>query len=301
MKRKVLILTVLLSLIFMGVVSAASLWGNYKGNQVIRLTVDGVPVKVSDVPAVSLNGRTMIPIYLLKEAGINYSWDQKNQTVNIIGAAKAAPDQPPEQPKLTLKEIYKQSVGVGYVEGLDANGNVECSGSGVYVAPGFFVTNEHVAYCGKSGRITVKIDGDTYDNRAEGWYHFINKDTDLFGFGISKTYDETGAATGKTPSTYFNLVDKGLPEIGDKVYSIGSPYGLENTVNECSVSGIRKLDGMSYIQHTCSTTHGSSGGALMDEYGFLIGITSSGFDGTNLNFAIPISYLIAEINKKQNE
>jgi hypothetical protein len=67
----------------MGVVSAASLWGNYKGNQVIRLTVDGVPVKVSDAPAVSMDGRTMIPIYLLKEAGVKYSWDGKSQTVDI--------------------------------------------------------------------------------------------------------------------------------------------------------------------------------------------------------------------------
>lgn len=83
MKKKV-ILFVLASFLIMGAVSAASIWGTYKGMQIIRLTVDGVPVKVSDAPAVSMDGRTMIPIYLLKEAGIQYSWDQKNQTVNII-------------------------------------------------------------------------------------------------------------------------------------------------------------------------------------------------------------------------
>ncbi|MEX1031172.1 MAG: stalk domain-containing protein [Paenibacillaceae bacterium] len=58
--------------------SAATLWGTYKGNQIIRISVDGVPVKVSDAPAVLMDGRTMIPIYLLNEAGIKYSWDQKN-------------------------------------------------------------------------------------------------------------------------------------------------------------------------------------------------------------------------------
>lgn len=82
MKRKILLIVVV-SFMIMGVVSAASLWGNYKGNQIIRLTVDGVPVKVSDAPAVSMDGRTMIPIYLLQQAGIQYTWDQKKQTVNI--------------------------------------------------------------------------------------------------------------------------------------------------------------------------------------------------------------------------
>lgn len=83
MKKKVLSLAIILSVLFVGSVSAASLWGTYKGKQIIRLTVDGVPVKVSDAPAVSMDDRTMIPIYLLQQAGINYTWDQKNQTVDV--------------------------------------------------------------------------------------------------------------------------------------------------------------------------------------------------------------------------
>lgn len=71
----------------MGVVSAANIWGTYKGKQIIRLTVDGSPVKASDAPAVLMDGRTMIPIYLLKEAGINYSWDSKKQTVDVKSSA----------------------------------------------------------------------------------------------------------------------------------------------------------------------------------------------------------------------
>lgn len=83
MRKKVLLLTAILSLFFVGVVSAAGLWGNYKGKAVIRLTVDNVPVKITDAPAVSMDGRTMVPLYLLQQAGISYNWDQKNQTVNI--------------------------------------------------------------------------------------------------------------------------------------------------------------------------------------------------------------------------
>ncbi|MNO54444.1 hypothetical protein D3C76_449170 [compost metagenome] len=85
MKKKILLVTLSCLLLFSGVVNAANIWGTYKGNQIIRLTVNGDPVKVSDVPAISYNGRTMIPIYLLQQAGINYSWDQFNQTVNITG------------------------------------------------------------------------------------------------------------------------------------------------------------------------------------------------------------------------
>lgn len=51
MKKKVLLL-IIASFMITGVVSAASLWGTYKGNQIIRLTVDGNAVKVSDAPAV---------------------------------------------------------------------------------------------------------------------------------------------------------------------------------------------------------------------------------------------------------
>ncbi|WP_127532781.1 stalk domain-containing protein [Paenibacillus kobensis] len=83
MKRKIVAVFLAISLLTAGVVSAASIWGTYKGNNIIRLTVDGTPVKVSDVPAISYNGRTMIPIYLLQQAGVNYTWDGKNQTVDI--------------------------------------------------------------------------------------------------------------------------------------------------------------------------------------------------------------------------
>lgn len=87
MKKKVLGLAIV-GLLAMGtIVSAASMWGTYKGRDIIRLTVNGVPVKVSDAPAVSMDGRTMIPIYLLQQAGVQYTWDQKNKTVDISSAA----------------------------------------------------------------------------------------------------------------------------------------------------------------------------------------------------------------------
>lgn len=76
-------LVIIMIVLLATVANAASINGDYKGNPIIKLTVDGVPVKVTDTPAVIMDGRTMIPIYLLKEANINYSWDQKTQKVDI--------------------------------------------------------------------------------------------------------------------------------------------------------------------------------------------------------------------------
>ena len=78
-------------------------------------------------------------------------------------------------------------------------------------------------------------------------------------------------------------------KIGDKVYAIGSPFGLENTLSEGIISGKRKIKGQKFIQVDAAISPGSSGGGLFDEYGHLIGITSFTLKGAQkLNFAIPI-------------
>lgn len=77
-------------------------------------------------------------------------------------------------------------------------------------------------------------------------------------------------------------------QVGDKVYAIGSPLGLENTFSSGEISAVR---GSSLIQISVPITHGSSGGALINEFGEVIGVTSSGFDEGNLNFAINIDLI----------
>jgi hypothetical protein len=84
MKKKIISLVIVASMMLTGVVSAANMWGSYKGNDIIRITSNGVSLKSTDVPAISYNGRTMIPINLLSQIGLNYNWDQKNKTVDIL-------------------------------------------------------------------------------------------------------------------------------------------------------------------------------------------------------------------------
>lgn len=73
-------------------------------------------------------------------------------------------------------------------------------------------------------------------------------------------------------------------EVGERVYTIGSPKGLENTFASGEISQIREDN---FIQISCPIDHGSSGGALINKYGEVIGITTGGRDDSsaNLNFA----------------
>ncbi|MEK4488301.1 stalk domain-containing protein [Paenibacillus sp. FSL L8-0493] len=90
MKKNIIGLTVVASLMLTGVVSAANMWGSYKGNEIIRITSNGTTLKTTDVPAISYNGRTMIPINMLSDIGLSYTWDQKNKTVDVSGTGSAS-------------------------------------------------------------------------------------------------------------------------------------------------------------------------------------------------------------------
>ncbi|MEE9213479.1 MAG: trypsin-like peptidase domain-containing protein [Thermodesulfobacteriota bacterium] len=77
--------------------------------------------------------------------------------------------------------------------------------------------------------------------------------------------------------------------VGESVYSVGSPQGLENSLGQGIVSGKRELGRQKIIQTTAHISPGSSGGGLFDSSGNLIGITTFKIsDSEGLNFAIPI-------------
>lgn len=78
--------------------------------------------------------------------------------------------------------------------------------------------------------------------------------------------------------------------VGEKIYAVGSPKNYENTITEGIISGIR-IEKNESIQISAGITHGSSGGAVVNEKGELIGISTAGYEGTSLNFAIPVSLI----------
>ncbi len=75
--------------------------------------------------------------------------------------------------------------------------------------------------------------------------------------------------------------------VGERVYTIGNPSGLTKTLGEGLISGLRRRSGILYVQTSAPISKGSSGGALVDSRGALIGITTFLLkDAQNLNFAI---------------
>ncbi len=80
---------------------------------------------------------------------------------------------------------------------------------------------------------------------------------------------------------------------GQPVVAIGSPEGLKNSVSTGIISSLYDRDDVPEIQFTASISHGSSGGALFNDAGEVIGITSGMYEeGQNLNFAIGIYHVI---------
>ncbi len=76
---------------------------------------------------------------------------------------------------------------------------------------------------------------------------------------------------------------------GAHILAIGSPLGIKNTVSTGVVSGRPTIDGIEVLQFTAPISEGSSGGALFDEDGNVVGVTFASYvDGQNLNLAIPI-------------
>jgi hypothetical protein len=83
-------------------------------------------------------------------------------------------------------------------------------------------------------------------------------------------------------------VSNTLPEVGSRIYAIGSPNGLTGTISEGIVSSIRNMEGIEMIQITAPISPGSSGGPVLDNNGNVIGIAKGTFSsGQNLNFAVP--------------
>jgi S1-C subfamily serine protease len=153
-------------------------------------------------------------------------------------------------------------------------------GSGVLIDPsGVIVTNLHVIRGAE--KATVRLaSGETYDAVAV--------------VGVDPVKD---LALVKIAGASFPVAElrNGADEsaIGDTVYAIGAPKGLELTMSEGIVSGKRDSPGgYRLIQTSAALSSGSSGGGLFDDAGRLVGITTSKIDdGENLNFAIPIRYV----------
>ena len=86
------------------------------------------------------------------------------------------------------------------------------------------------------------------------------------------------------------LGDADKLSVGDHVFAIGSPMGLERTVTEGILSTkTRELEGELYLQTTAQINPGNSGGPLFNLRGEVVGVTNMKITfGEGLGFAIPV-------------
>ncbi len=236
---------------------------------------------VLDTQAVIVDGRTLVPVRAIAESfDCKVDWDGDTRTVNISA------DIAEEKSVLTAAEIVeKDSAAVFYIEVYNSSGEATASGSGFFIAPdGTAVTNYHVIE-GTSSAHIMTIGGKTY--KIENIVKYDEK-MDIAVIKVSKK-DEEGNEISAFP--FLNLGNSNNIKAGQIVYALGSPKGLQNTISDGIISNVRqKVGEETYIQITAAISHGSSGGALVDQYGDVIGITSAGItDAENIGFAIPIN------------
>lgn len=183
--------------------------------------------------------------------------------------------------ELTSEQIYAQcSPAVVYVEVYDNKGEALQSGSGFFInASGVLVTNYHVIDGGYSAKVEAP-DGAGF--------------VDVLGvYAYDEQEDWAVLQADCNGNAYLEIGDPSSVVGGATVYAIGSPLGLQNSITQGIVSNsARVVDGITYIQTNTAISHGSSGGALINKSGKVIGITTGSItDGQNLNFALPITYV----------
>ena len=153
---------------------------------------------------------------------------------------------------------------------------------------GFLITNYHVIEKEKNIKITMFVKNkntlETVVYKKVRIYSY-NPFMDL---ALLKIEDDKNKKF-----KYVNLGNLNENKVGDKVFAIGNPLGLERSVTQGIISSTsRNYNGILYIQTTAPINPGNSGGPLFNLKGEVIGVTNMGYifsDG--LGFAIPVDYL----------
>lgn len=162
----------------------------------------------------------------------------------------------------------------------DANGQPLLLGSGFFVRDGEVASNLHVVDGAAKGY--AKIVGQKAKYDIEG-ITAVNSERDLVVLRIS------GAR-----ASVLSLGSSDAVQVGETVYAVGNPQGLEGTFSQGIVSSIREVGIDKILQITAPISPGSSGGPVLNGKGEVIGVSVATFKGgQNLNFAIPSNYLKA--------
>lgn len=177
--------------------------------------------------------------------------------------------------ELSYIELAKLSTSIVMIAVYDGRQKMLGTGSGIMIGKdGFILTNDHVIRGGHHFEVRIEDDERTYKTDEVIKY---NQYLDLAIIRIPRVLNPLRLYSGSK-----KLVR------GQKVVAIGSPLGLFNSVSDGIISGFRNIDNVDMIQFSAPTSPGSSGGAVLNMYGEIIGISTAGFsEGQNINLAVP--------------
>jgi tetratricopeptide (TPR) repeat protein len=186
---------------------------------------------------------------------------------------------------LTASQVYEQvKDSVVVVKAYDQQGKPVGLGSGVRLPSGHVITNYHVVKAGV--RYTVGQGKQGVPATMKG----SDPDKDLCLLTVS-------GLTAKPA----RLGQAARLKVGEPVYAVGAPHGLELSLSEGIVSQLRG-DPPPLIQTTVAISQGSSGGGLFNAQGELVGITTFYLkEGQSLNFALPVEWIAAVAARKIRE
>jgi hypothetical protein len=200
---------------------------------------------------------------------------------------------PPSALALTASQVYEQvKDSVVVVKAYDQKGKLAGLGSGVMLPSGDVITNYHVLKAG------VRYTVGRGKQAAPATVKAGDPDKDLCllhapGLGATGPH---GGFFSDTPPPHLTAKPARLGraarlKVGEPVYAVGAPQGLELSLSEGIVSQLRGGP-PPIIQTTVAISPGSSGGGLFNAEGELVGITTFYLkDAQSLNFALPVEWI----------
>lgn len=240
-----------------------------------------------DTDAVIIDDKTYVPLRgVFEAAGAEVSWNEETQTAGINISNSLSDDELIPSVIETVSPSVVGIIGRGKTESYYGSQEGIMSGSGVIIKTGGeILTNAHVVK-NMNTILVVMNDGKGYEAQLK----YIDEDTDLAVVKIKKI--------GLPVVKFANSEDI---VVGKQVIAIGTPitFSLRNSATVGHISGLNRSVGEPYrlVQTDTAITHGNSGGALINMNGELVGITSSGYSGTNTNFAVPVDTVKYVLNQ----
>lgn len=242
------------------------------GTQPVRVTIPPRRGRTPEPQAQTPKPQAPVHVTIPPRAGQNHSSVSQN-SMNQNSAGRGA------RTEMSFEQLAQLASSVVMIMVHDKRGEPFASGSGIMIGrKGYILTNNHVLTEGSF--FTVRIENDDNHYRADQIIKY-NQVLDLAVIRIDRAL---------VPLPIYKGPQKLVR--GQKVVAIGSPLGLFNSVSDGIIAGFRVLDDVDMIQYTAPTSPGSSGGAVLNMYGEVIGIsTAIAREAQGINWAVGYEFI----------